>query len=731
MSDSDEESIIESSDDELLDDFSVSSEAAAERQYDEEDIDLDRDLPYTKSFGRVTVLVKIGELDKEKVDVIVNSTSQKLDLTQGALSKNLLKGAGAVMQQECNTKYPDGIRAGDVAITSGGALDCKHVFHLFLKNWSSRNAKRIFENTIRKCLEEADTASMSSIAFPALGTGFLGFPKDEVVQTFLACFKRFSMKYPSSSLTDIRVVLYAKDKKTNRAFAFYSMRTPTRIAFDTTPREISSVTVGNINVTLTTGWLTKFQCSVVVTTITRNTELNKGSLSKYVAIAAGPGLQAECSKKCPNGILHGDVIVCGPGNLASDNVKYIICGAVPRCDKPNTAAELPATLLCRVITKSLTEASKLGMNSVAFPTLGMGHLRFGAIQSAQALYRCIKEFGEKNPSCSVKEVKIVIYNLDQNIKSTIETFEMVAKAHEDKVSNPAPAPAARNTQAFCMMKYTEEISTPTNWTKFKSDKTVKAWRIQQGDKPAYELITVDKATFNAVENVVQKTWDARKIGQGRDAAGLDAINYTSLKVTKVQRLENLDLYEKYAQYQQTLFHKAGVKGLFEPLEKCQNAKSGLVQTSNGMASMLQKELYPEINEFYLFHGTKQENVEAIIKQGLDSRMARETAMFGQGVYFAESSTKADQYTDPRQQRDTKEKQMFLCRVSMGEIGVYNKATKLIKAPCMESGCKSDKCGHENRYDSVVGDGIWIFREFLIYERYQSYPEYVVTYQRCQ
>ena len=52
----------------------------------------------------------------------------------------------------------------------------------------------------------------------------------------------------------------------------------------------------------------------------------------------------------------------------------------------------------------------------------------------------------------------------------------------------------------------------------------------------------------------------------------------------------------------------------------------------------------QVNEHYLFHGTKKEYIEAIITQGLDTRIASEKAMLGRGVYASESSTKADQYT---------------------------------------------------------------------------------------
>jgi len=59
-------------------------------------------------------------------------------------------------------------------------------------------------------------------------------------------------------------------------------------------------------------------------------------------------------------------------------------------------------------------------------------------------------------------------------------------------------------------------------------------------------------------------------------------------------------------------------------------------------SQLNKSLIGEINEYFLFHGTKPSGLKSIQDNGLDSRLSS-NAMFGGGVYFAESSTKADQY----------------------------------------------------------------------------------------
>jgi len=54
-------------------------------------------------------------------------------------------------------------------------------------------------------------------------------------------------------------------------------------------------------------------------------------------------------------------------------------------------------------------------------------------------------------------------------------------------------------------------------------------------------------------------------------------------------------------------------------------------------------LLPELNECFLFHGTNAAIKDAIVKQGIDYRLGNQSALFGQGCYFSESSTKADQY----------------------------------------------------------------------------------------
>lgn len=132
-------------------------------------------------------------------------------------------------------------------------------------------------------------------------------------------------------------------------------------------------------------------------------------------------------------------------------------------------------------------------------------------------------------------------------------------------NTPTPAPRKpkqappppRQTQAFCLFMYKTPVTSPSNWTRFTSKQPVKDWRVSLEGGSAFELLNVDKNTFDAVESLVQSTWEAKRVGHGRDAKGLDNIQFSNLKVTKVQRIENLTLFEHYGNKRQELFHVAG------------------------------------------------------------------------------------------------------------------------------------------------------------------------------
>ena len=104
------------------------------------DDDKNRHRP-SRSFKNINIEVVKGELAKQQVNVIVNSTSSDLQLQRGALSKAILKAGGRNIQVECEQNYPDGIKVGEVAVSSAGKLLCSKIFHIAIKHFDSKSPR--------------------------------------------------------------------------------------------------------------------------------------------------------------------------------------------------------------------------------------------------------------------------------------------------------------------------------------------------------------------------------------------------------------------------------------------------------------------------------------------------------------------------------------------------------------------------------------------------------------
>lgn len=130
----------------------------------------------------------------------------------------------------------------------------------------------------------------------------------------------------------------------------------------------------------------------------------------------------------------------------------------------------------------------------------------------------------------------------------------------------------------------------------------------------------------------------------------------------------------------------------------------------------------ETNTVLLFHGTSFQAADAIAKEDfhISRSGSNRGALFGKGIYLAESCTKADEYgkEGPDHLRC-----MLACRVTLGNVlycdDVSPDVAKLERA-CMGA------------YHSVLGDREKVhgtFREFIVYDEDQVYPEFVITYTR--
>lgn len=63
---------------------------------------------------------------------------------------------------------------------------------------------------------------MTSISFPTIGTGGLGFPKDLVAHLLYGEISEFSQKRQTKRLTEVKIVLYFGDTETQQVKRRYN-----------------------------------------------------------------------------------------------------------------------------------------------------------------------------------------------------------------------------------------------------------------------------------------------------------------------------------------------------------------------------------------------------------------------------------------------------------------------------------------------------------------------------
>ncbi|KAH8295482.1 hypothetical protein KR018_012020 [Drosophila ironensis] len=220
-----------------------------------------------------------------------------------------------------------------------------------------------------------------------------------------------------------------------------------------------------------------------------------------------------------------------------------------------------------------------------------------------------------------------------------------------------------------------------------------------------DLLPDDKE-FVAVEEEMQAT-----IREHRDN-GQSGGYFTRYNIIRVQKVQNRKLWERYAHRRQEI------------------AEENFLQS----------------NERMLFHGSPF--INAIVQRGFDERHAYIGGMFGAGIYFAEHSSKSNQYVygigggiGCPSHKDKScyvcPRQLLLCRVALGKSFLQYSAMKMAHAPP----------GHHSVVGRPSAGGLH-FAEYVVYRgeqvsvaheipstKYgsnvpflQSYPEYLITYQ---
>eukprot|EP00916_Digyalum_oweni_P003994 GHVL01007110.1.p1 GENE.GHVL01007110.1~~GHVL01007110.1.p1 ORF type:complete len:233 (+),score=41.14 GHVL01007110.1:700-1398(+) len=205
---------------------------------------------------------------------------------------------------------------------------------------------------------------------------------------------------------------------------------------------------------------------------------------------------------------------------------------------------------------------------------------------------------------------------------------------------------------------------------------------------ACERIKVDSQTFNILESYVKST--------------CCQICCSSYKLVSAERLENYRLWFRYRSKQVEM--NTAVKSneiLINPMMTSPGHPKP-IKSFNDSADILKD----DINEFWLFHGTKDEIVPSIINEGFDERVGS-SGLYGAGIYLASQACKSFSYGQ----------NIFLARASLGEISYTNPGRTSRRAPARSNG--------QGTCDSVVA--IVGHNEHILFDKAQAYPAYLLKF----
>jgi len=187
------------------------------------------------------------------------------------------------------------------------------------------------------------------------------------------------------------------------------------------------------------------------------------------------------------------------------------------------------------------------------------------------------------------------------------------------------------------------------------------------------------------------------------------------RVESVERVENESLWQMY-QLRREILKKTCA---------AQSIRSLTPDTNWQPAIPSKADLSTDINEFYLFHGTSSKSARFICEHGFDERVAALDGLYGAGSYFAVNSCKSHQYSD--RLKDSPTWVMLVCRVVMGSPYCTSTLHNGQRRPPDNAATPGRPFDSIFAQHGIANGGQQHHNEYVVFDRHQVYPEYIVRY----
>src|SRR5437870_5776937 len=158
--------------------------------------------------GGAAIETRKGDISQTKVDAVVNAANNHLWMGAGVAGA-LKRAGGNEIEHEAIAKGP--IEVGEAVVTGAGALPAKYVIHAAAMGQDLRTDRQKIRAATQNALARAHELGISSIAFPALGTGVGGCPPDIAADAMIGECTSFIRSARATSLQKIIFVLFSDD----------------------------------------------------------------------------------------------------------------------------------------------------------------------------------------------------------------------------------------------------------------------------------------------------------------------------------------------------------------------------------------------------------------------------------------------------------------------------------------------------------------------------------------
>jgi O-acetyl-ADP-ribose deacetylase (regulator of RNase III) len=168
------------------------------------------------------ITLKIGDITREQADAIVNAANSSL-MGGGGVDGAIHRRGGPAILAECRelrqTRYRDGLPAGQAVATSAGQLGARWVIHTVGPVYSARDDRSaLLASCYERSLAVADELGATVVAFPAVSAGIYGWPADDAARIALTTVSRAPTR-----VEEARFVLFTPDMHDTFARALESL----------------------------------------------------------------------------------------------------------------------------------------------------------------------------------------------------------------------------------------------------------------------------------------------------------------------------------------------------------------------------------------------------------------------------------------------------------------------------------------------------------------------------